>query len=138
MRGNGRQFWYIIEDEYHMSIGTITYFNVDYRAGQAEMGLGLGEKSRWGRGYGPEAIRTLTAYLFTVPGMTRIYAETAEANQPARRAFAKAGFNEVDPITILAARANPGYYWKFETPIKTIEGERTGEYFKDQHRSRYF
>ena len=98
VRGNGRQFWYIIEDEYHMSIGTITYFNVDYRAGQAEMGLGLGEKSRWGRGYGPEAIRTLTAYLFTVPGMTRIYAETAEANQPARRAFAKAGFNEVGPI----------------------------------------
>ena len=98
VRGNGRQFWYIIEDEYHTPIGTITYFNVDYRTGQVEMGLGLGEKSRWGRGYGPEAIRTLSAYLFTVPGMTRIYAETAEANHPARRAFIKAGFNEVGPI----------------------------------------
>jgi len=98
VRGNGRQVWYIIEDEYHVPIGTITYFNVDYRAGQAEIGLGLGEKTRWGKGYGPEAIRTLVDYLFTVPGMVRVYAETAQANLPARRAFSKANFVEVGPI----------------------------------------
>src|SRR5260370_415701 len=28
VRGNGRQFWFIIEDEQHLPIGTITYFNV--------------------------------------------------------------------------------------------------------------
>jgi ribosomal-protein-alanine N-acetyltransferase len=98
VRGNGRQFWYIIEDEHRTPIGTITYFNVDYRVGQVEIGLGLGEKSRWGKGYGPEAIRALTFYLFTIPGIVRVYAETAQANQPARRAFAKAGFGEVGPI----------------------------------------
>ena len=32
--GNGRQFWFIIEDELHMPIGTITYFNIDYCVGQ--------------------------------------------------------------------------------------------------------
>ena len=98
VRGNGRQFWYIIEDERHVPIGTITYFNVDYRAGQAEVGLGLGDKTRWGKGYGPEAIRTLVRHLFTLPGLVRVYAETAQANQPARRAFAKANFVEVGPI----------------------------------------
>ena len=98
VQGNGRQFWFIIEDEQHIPIGTITYFNVDYRASQAEIGLGLGDKTRWGKGYGPEAIRTLVQYLFTRPGFSRIYAETAQANQPARRAFAKAGFNEVGHI----------------------------------------
>ncbi len=41
VNGNGRQFWFIIEDEQHIPIGTITYFNVDYRAGQAEIGLGV-------------------------------------------------------------------------------------------------
>ncbi len=96
--GNGRQFWFIIEDEQHIPIGTITYFNVDYRTGQAEIGLGLGDKTRWGKGYGPEAIRTLVQYLFTLPGFVRIYAETALANKPARRAFTKAGFVEVGPI----------------------------------------
>lgn len=98
VKGNGRQFWFIIEDEQHSPLGTITYFNVDYRLGQAEMGLGLGEKTRWGQGYGPDAIRTLTRYLLSTPNITRVYAETALANYPARRAFAKAGFTEVGQI----------------------------------------
>jgi ribosomal-protein-alanine N-acetyltransferase len=98
IRGNGRQFWFIIEDEHSVPIGTITYFNMDYRVGQAEVGLGLGDKTRWGKGYGPEAIRTVVHYLFSLPGLTRIYAETAAANLPARRAFAKANFTEVGEI----------------------------------------
>ncbi|MBV9614971.1 MAG: GNAT family N-acetyltransferase, partial [Ktedonobacteraceae bacterium] len=63
VRGNGRQFWFIIEDEHHIPIGTITYFNIDYRLGQVEVGLGLGEKTRWGQGYGSEAIRVLVQHL---------------------------------------------------------------------------
>lgn len=98
VHGNGRQYWFIIEDEQHIPIGTITYFNFDYRLGHVEVGLGLGDKTRWGKGYGSEAIRTLVAYLFTFSGLTRIYAETAVANRPARRAFAKANFVEVGQI----------------------------------------
>jgi [ribosomal protein S5]-alanine N-acetyltransferase len=94
VRGNGRQYWFIIEDEQGMPLGTITYFNIDYRLKQAEIGLGLGEKSRWGQGYGPEAIHVLVGYLFSLPGFERVYAETALANYPSRRAFAKAGFSE--------------------------------------------
>src|SRR5215469_13630201 len=69
VRGNGRQYWFIIEDEQHIPIGTITYFNIDYRLGQAEVGLGLGNKTRWGRGYGPDAIRTLVDHLFSLPSI---------------------------------------------------------------------
>jgi ribosomal-protein-alanine N-acetyltransferase len=98
VRGNGRQFWFIIENELHSPIGTITYFNIDVRAGQAEVGLGLGEKSSWGKGYGAEAIHTLVQYLFTQSGFLRLYAETALANMPARKAFARAGFSEVGQI----------------------------------------
>jgi RimJ/RimL family protein N-acetyltransferase len=98
MRGNGRQHWFIIEDEQNIPLGTITYFNVDYRLRQVEIGLGLGEKARWGQGYGPEAIRTLVDHLFTLPGLERVYAETALANYPSRRAFAKAGFKETGQI----------------------------------------
>jgi RimJ/RimL family protein N-acetyltransferase len=98
VRGNGRQYWFVIEDEHNVPLGTITYFNLDYRLGQVEIGLGLGEKSRWGQGYGPEAIRTLVQYLFTLPTLVRVYAETALANYPSRRAFAKAGFRETGEI----------------------------------------
>ena len=98
VRGNGRQFWFIIEDERRIPIGTITYFNIDPRLGHVEVGLGLGDKTRWGKGYGAEAIRTLVYYLFSLSGLVRIYAETAAANRPARRAFAKAKFTEVGQI----------------------------------------
>lgn len=98
VRGNGRQFWFLIENEQRVPIGTITYFNVDQRAGQAEVGLGLGDKTSWGHGYGAEAIRTLLQYLFAQAGFVRLYAETALANAPARKAFARAGFTEVGQI----------------------------------------
>jgi ribosomal-protein-alanine N-acetyltransferase len=98
IHGDGHQCWLIIEDEQHVPIGTITYFNVDTHLRQVEIGLGLGEKTRWGQGYGPDAIATLVRYLFTFPHIERVYAETAVANYPARRAFAKAGFAEVGQI----------------------------------------
>lgn len=98
VRGNGRQFWFIIENEQHLPIGTITYFNVDQRAQQAEVGLGIGDKTQWGKGYGAEAISLLVQYLFTHAAFTRLYAETAMANMPARKAFARAGFGEIGEI----------------------------------------
>jgi len=98
VQSNGRQFWFIIEDERHTPIGTITYFNVDSRLGQVEIGLGLGEKSSWGKGYGAEAIGNLVYYLFTFQHMTRIYAETAQANMAARNAFTRCNFSEVGEI----------------------------------------
>jgi ribosomal-protein-alanine N-acetyltransferase len=98
VKGNGRQFWFIIENERHVPIGTITYFNLDQRTGQVEVGLGIGEKSQWGKGYGAEAISVLVRYLFALPGLVRIYAETAQANHSARKAFTKNRFTEVGQI----------------------------------------
>ncbi len=98
VQSNGRQYWFIIEDEQHNPIGTITYFNVDRRLGQVEVGLGLGEKSSWGKGYGAEAIALLVYYLFTFQNIARVYAETAMANRAARNAFSKCHFSEVGQI----------------------------------------
>ncbi|HTK07581.1 MAG TPA: GNAT family N-acetyltransferase [Ktedonobacteraceae bacterium] len=126
VRGNGRQFWFIIEDEQHTPIGTITYFNIDQRLGQVELGLGLGEKNRWGQGYGPEAIRTLAHYLFqSLPGIMRVYAETAVANRPARRAFAKAGFAEVGQIYDPRSTGDPWMLLEiWRTQVEQIQADQ--------------
>jgi RimJ/RimL family protein N-acetyltransferase len=98
VRTNGRQYWFIIEDTEHTPIGTITYFNFDQRNAQAEIGLGIGDKSYWGKGFGTEAIRTLTTYLWSYRSLQRLYAETALANIPARKAFLRAGWSEIQQI----------------------------------------
>lgn len=100
VRGNERQFWFIIENEQHLPIGTITYFNLkhinyDRRLGQVELGVGIGVKEQWGKAYGTEAISTLVNYIFTDPNIVCVNAEIAPTNQPARRAFTKAGFEEI-------------------------------------------
>ncbi len=97
---NKHKYRFIIEDENHVAIGFIGYFNLTYinrdtAMGQVEIGVGLGEKTRWGQGYGSDVIRTLATYLFTQPHIIRVYALTAPNNQAARRAFAKADFVEV-------------------------------------------
>lgn len=107
VHGNGRQFWFIIDDETGTPIGTITYFNLDHHSGQVEVGLGLGEKISWGKGYGPEAIGTLVQHLFTYPGIVRVYAETALANHPSKRAFSKVGFTEVGQIYDARSTGDP-------------------------------
>jgi len=98
--GNKHKYRFIVEDENHTPIGFIGYFNLTYidrdiAMGQIEIGVGLGEKTRWGQGYGSDAIRTLANYLFTQPHIVRVYAQTAPDNQAAHRAFAKADFVEV-------------------------------------------
>jgi RimJ/RimL family protein N-acetyltransferase len=98
--GNRQHYRFIVEDENHRPIGFIGYFNLTYinrdvTMGQVEIGVGLGEKTYWGKGYGTDAIRTLTNYLFTQSYIVRVYAQTAADNQAARRAFAKVDFVEV-------------------------------------------
>ncbi len=98
--GNKHKYRFIIEDENHRPIGFIGYFNLTYMnrdtaMGQVEIGVGLGEKTCWGQGYGFDAIRTLALYLFKQLHIVRVYAQTASDNQAARRAFAKADFVEI-------------------------------------------
>lgn len=38
-------------------IGTCGLFNIDLNARHAELGIGIGDKDYWGRGYGREAAR---------------------------------------------------------------------------------
>lgn len=73
-------------------IGFIGYFNADRRIGKVEVGIGIGEKAYWGRGYGREAMRLLLAYLFTEGGFQRVELDTWSGNTRAIRSYASCGF----------------------------------------------
>ncbi len=83
-----------IEDEHARHIGNIMYYNIDTFHGEAELGITVGEKSCWGKGYGSAAVALLLEYLLGRQGFRRIYLKTLDWNERARRCFISAGFAE--------------------------------------------
>ncbi len=73
-------------------IGNCSYFNVDEANGEAEMGIMIGDRSYWDRGYGADAILTSLGYIFSQTKLNRIYLKTLNWNIRAQKCFRKCGF----------------------------------------------
>ena len=73
-------------------IGTIELY--DIRRTEATLGIIIGERSHWSKGFGPEAIRALLAYAFEELCLERVTLSTFEDNPRAQSAFKKVGFAE--------------------------------------------
>jgi RimJ/RimL family protein N-acetyltransferase len=83
---------YAIEDEDGLHIGNVMYYNIDDRHKEAELGITIGDKRYWGRGYGRDAVMTFLRYLFTEGGLQRVYLNTLDWNVRAQQSFLAAGF----------------------------------------------
>ncbi|MER6499915.1 GNAT family protein [Streptomyces sp. NPDC001455] len=75
-------------------IGMADYRDLDPFAGRATVGITIGERNRWGRGHGSDALRLLVGHLFGAYGLHRIELDTWSGNERAVRAFTRAGFRE--------------------------------------------
>jgi len=73
-------------------IGNAMYYNIDTIRREAEIGITIGEREYWGKGYGTDAVKTLVRHIFRVTGFRRIYLKTLDWNERAQRSFEKAGF----------------------------------------------
>ena len=58
----------------------------------AEVGLFIGDKSCWNKGYGTEVMRLLLRHGFGTLNLNRIFLRVDAANQGGIRAYEKAGF----------------------------------------------
>jgi len=73
-------------------IGTCGYHNIDWRARSAELGIMIGEKKEWNKGYGTETMQLLLKHGFLVLNLNRMDLLVFEENLAAVRAYEKAGF----------------------------------------------
>lgn len=80
-------------------IGNCSCYDIDEARRQAELGIMIGDKRYWTRGYGTDVIRTLIGHVFTATRLERIYLYTLEWNKRAQACFRKAGFREYDRVT---------------------------------------
>ncbi len=56
------------------------------------MGISIGEKEYWGKGYGTDAMRVVLRYAFTELNLHRVSLTVFEYNPRAIRSYEKAGF----------------------------------------------
>jgi RimJ/RimL family protein N-acetyltransferase len=73
-------------------IGNCAYYNINRFKGEAEVGIMLGNRQYWNRGYGTEAMILLADYIFNKHNFKRIYLKTLDCNIRAQRCFLKCGF----------------------------------------------
>jgi diamine N-acetyltransferase len=73
-------------------IGNCGLFSIDWHARSAEIGLFIGDKSCWDKGYGTEVMQLLLQLGFGSLNLNRIYLRVNAPNQRGIRCYEKAGF----------------------------------------------
>lgn len=74
-------------------IGNCSYYGLNESKGEAELGIMIGNRDYWDKGYGTDAVTTLVSHIFRRTNLRRIYLKTLEANTRARKCFQKCGFS---------------------------------------------
>ncbi len=73
-------------------VGNCGFFDIHWAARSAEVGLFIGDKSCWNKGYGTEVMRLLLSVGFGTLNLNRIFLHVDEGNKGGIRAYEKAGF----------------------------------------------
>lgn len=79
-------------------IGNCMYYDIDLKRRDVELGIMIGDRDYWGKGYGTDSVDTLIKHIFSNTTLTNIYLHTLTWNHRARRSFSKSGFKEVNSI----------------------------------------
>jgi RimJ/RimL family protein N-acetyltransferase len=72
--------------------GNIAFHDVDWKERCAEIGIFIGEKSLWSRGYGREAMKLMLRHGFNTLNLNRIFLRVYASNQRAEKSYEYAGF----------------------------------------------
>ena len=85
----------IIDCETDAPIGRCLLFNIDWVNRHAMLGIFIGEKTFWNKGYGQEAVTLLLDYAFTLLNLNSVMLGVMEFNERAILCYKKVGFKEI-------------------------------------------
>ncbi len=74
------------------AIGNTSFMDIDWVNRSAEVGIFIGEKDYWNRGYGREVMKLMLRYGFNTLNLHRIWLRVYEHNTRGIRAYEHAGF----------------------------------------------
>lgn len=73
-------------------IGNCSCYNISETRCEAELGIMIGNRDYWDKGYGSDAVATLVNYIFRQTNLNHLYLKTLESNTRAQNCFPKCGF----------------------------------------------
>lgn len=73
-------------------LGNIGLHRVDWKNRSATLGIMLGEKEHWSKGFGTEAVRLMLRFAFGELNLHRVELDVFDFNPRAIRCYEKAGF----------------------------------------------
>ena len=79
-------------------IGNVMYYDLNVRNAETELGIMIGNKEYWGKGYGTDIVKTLLKHLFEDLKLERVYLHTLAWNYRAQSSFSKSGFREIRAV----------------------------------------
>jgi RimJ/RimL family protein N-acetyltransferase len=85
----------IVDIETDTPIGRCLLFSIDWVNRHAMLGIFIGEKTFWSKGYGQEAVTLLLDYAFTLLNLNSVMLGVMAFNERAIQCYKKVGFKEI-------------------------------------------
>lgn len=94
MRSDANQVAFAIETEAGQHIGNVGLMDINSKDRSAELGIVIGDKEQWGKGYGRDAIQTMLTFAFGEMNLNRIYLRVFADHASAVELYRRRGFVE--------------------------------------------
>jgi len=75
-------------------IGDIGISLIDPKNKHAEIGMTIGDKNYWGKGYGTDLVKTILRFCFKELDLNKVYLDVWEENKRAIGCYSKCGFKK--------------------------------------------
>ncbi len=82
----------ILDKKHNFHIGNIKLGNINWVHRFADLGIMIGEKKYWGKGYGQEACKLLLEYAFNRLNLNKVILGSYANHKPAIKAYQEVGF----------------------------------------------
>ncbi|WP_058487048.1 GNAT family N-acetyltransferase [Defluviitalea phaphyphila] len=118
----------IIDKESDNLIGNIGFSKIDKIHQVGQIGIFIGNKDYWGKGYGKEAVNLILDFGFSILNLHNIYLRVFEFNKSAIKCYKRVGFKEVGRIREAKKIAGKRYD---EIYMDILANEYESVYIKD-------
>jgi RimJ/RimL family protein N-acetyltransferase len=79
-------------------IGNCMYYDINTDKSQCELGIMIGDRDYWSKGFGTDVVKTALAHIFITTELEQVYLHTLSHNYRAQKSFTKAGFTPVRDV----------------------------------------